>query len=276
MKRRTKRALAVVALTATLMSCSAPNMPTTTSITPAAVLSLHATPPTYPLLVELTTAYNRVQPDIFFSIERRDTIDMIDDSESTYIITNHLPSDAELWAAPIARDGIRVIAHPTLDVDSLTIAELRAIYQGRIVDWERVGGRPRPVTAFSHDSGSTLRMEFDRMVMGERTPSQNAILLNNSEQIAARVAATPGSIGYVAAGLVIDADVTTIALDGQRPTLENIQANTYPLRSTIYIIALDEPTGATRTFIGWVQSLEAQRIIARQYVPLIPLAGSQG
>lgn len=46
-------------------------------------------------------------------------------------------------------DGIAVVVNPSLPVDRLTVAQLQQIYQGKIANWQQVGGPNLPIVAFS-------------------------------------------------------------------------------------------------------------------------------
>ena len=65
-----------------------------------------------------------------------------------------------------------------------------------------------------------------------------------------------------------------MAVDGVYPTPDNIYNNLYPLRSTIFVIGLEEPEGDYRLLIGWLQSSEGQEIIGQHYIPLVAPGGS--
>jgi len=62
--------------------------------------------------------------------------------------------------------------------------------------------------------------------------------------------------------------VHAVAVDGVAPTLENVANNSYPLRSTIFIVGQREPEGDFRSFIGWVQSPEGQTVVTRSHAAL--------
>ena len=84
------------------------------------------------------------------------------------------------------------------------------------------------------------------------------------------VARTPGAIGYVSQAFVNEsAAVHAVSVDGILPTLDHIFDNTYPLRSTIFVVGLEEPQDTDRAFIGWIQSAEGQRIVAQRYSPIL-------
>jgi phosphate transport system substrate-binding protein len=62
--------------------------------------------------------------------------------------------------------------------------------------------------------------------------------------------------------------IHVLSIEGVMPSQETVANNSYPLRSTLYIIGRAEPEGAYRTFVGWIQGIEGQMVIQSQYAPL--------
>lgn len=264
-----KHALVVVAFS-TLVSCS-PTVPATTPVTTDAALRFYATTATLPLVTDLTSAYSG-EWQVGFETRSgnyRITLERLLNGETSYFITNHLPppDDLAVWAAPIAQDGIAVIVHPDNPVTNLNTDQLRDIYQGRVSNWRELGGLDLPLNVISREDGSGTRNEFEQLIMGNRQTTFGALIAPSSEGMIELVARTPGSIGYVSQAFVNDS-ARAVSVDGIAPTLDHIFDNTYPLRSTIFVVGLQEPLEAERAFIGWMQSSEGQRIVSLRYSPL--------
>jgi phosphate transport system substrate-binding protein len=270
--RRGGRTLFVMAFT--LVSCSSQILPaaTPTSQTPTA-LRLFATTSTLPLLNNLTTAYTRLNPSIRFDVSTGNydaLVERVRNGEAPYFFSNHLPADGEardLWAAPVGQDGIAVIVHPSNPVPGLTTTELRDIYQGWTTDWKEVGGSDSEIVVVSREDGSGTRAEFESLVMGTRRTTPTAQVAPSSSAMVTSIARTPESIGYVSMSY-LNSSVRALEIDGVLPTHNNIYDNTYPLRSIIYVVGLQEPERDYRAFIAWVQSQEGQAIVARTHAPL--------
>lgn len=272
-----KRTLAIVALTTTLVGCSSPVLPATTPTTSAEDLRLYATTATRPLVEDLTMAYSEVHPLVKIDARSGNYETMVDQvlgREAPYFLTNHLPAESPLWAAPIGQDGIALIVHPGIEVSGLSISQVRAIYRGRITRWDEVGGADVEIVVFSREDGSGTRAEFDRMVMGATRTTANARVASSSAHMVERVARSPGSIGYVSISY-LDDSVRALAVNGIRPTQEHVVENQYPLRSTIFVAGVVEPEGDYRAFIGWVQSPAGQAVVAQRYAPLPGVGESQ-
>ncbi len=265
---RAKRTLVIVAFT--LVSCSSQVVPAATPTTRSVVLRLYATTAVIPLANELTGSYSQRNPGVTFDVQSGDYDAVVGEmiaEDDAYVVSNHLPADSTLWAAPIGQDGIAVIVHPDNDVANLTTEQLRDIYQGRVANWQAVGGPDRSIDVISREDGSGTRAEFERLVMGDRRTSRSAVIAPSSAAMVTAVSRSPGAIGYVSMSY-LNPGVRSVDVDGSAPTLENVAGNSYPLRSTLFIIGLEEPQNDFRAFVGWVQSPEGQAVVSREYAPL--------
>lgn len=272
--RRTKRTLAIVALT--LVSCSAPALPASTPTSGPVKLRVYATTVTLPLLNDVMMRYSSLRPTITFevfsgSFEAMFERLMTDDAPS-YLITNHLPdagdADMPTLAWPIGQDGIAVVVHPDNPVRELTTDQLRSIYLGHVTNWYDVGGVDLDLTVVSREDGSGTRAEFERLVMGERLTTLAAQMAPSSEAVVTTVANDPGSIGYVSMSY-LDDRITALAIDGILPTLNSVYENHYPLRTTLFIIGTHDPQDADLEFISWLQGVEGQQVVSQRYAPLL-------
>ncbi len=268
--QRTRRALVTVAFV--LASCSTPVLPASTPTTHAAALRLYATSATLPLLNDLIRAYAQRAPDVSFDVRSADyegVVALMLQTPDAYFLTNHLPppETSALWGAPIGQDAVAIIAHPDVNLDGLTLARLRDIYQGRVTNWQALGGGDQEIVVISREGGSGTRAEFERLVMGERRTTSTALVAPSSAAMLELVARQPGSVGYVSLGWA-DERVAALAVDAVPPTRETVAANTYPLRTTLFIAGLGEPEGPLRAFIAWAQSPEGQAVVARRHAPL--------
>ena len=222
---------------------------------------------------DLTTAYAAVNPAVRFEVASGSydaMIERVERGDAPYFFSNHLPVDAEsrgLWAAPVGQDGIAVIVHPDNPIHELTSEQLRDVFQGRIANWNALGGADAEITVFSREDGAGTRAEFESLIMGERRTTRSAQIAPSSAAMRLSVARTVNGIGYVSMSY-LDETVRALSIDGIDPTLANVTENAYPLRSTLFIVGRREPETNYRAFIAWVQSPAGQAVVARHYAPL--------
>lgn len=269
---RARRTLVVVALA--LVSCSNQVLPASTPTSNAVMLQLNTTTATLPLLTALTRSYAQVNPAVQFEVRFSNyqaAAAQASSKQPIYFLTSYLPpmDESLLWGAPVGQDGIAIITHPGNPVENLTIAQIRAVFQGRMTNWANVGGPSLAITVISREAGAGTRAAFDRLLMGERQTLQSAHIAPSSAAVITSVARQPGSIGYVSMSYV-DSSVQPLKIDGIAPTISNVYANSYPLRSTIFFAGPAEPDKTNlRAFIAWVQGPDGQAIVGQRYTPLL-------
>jgi hypothetical protein len=272
------RTLAIVALS-TIVSCSSPAPSATSTSAAAEVLRLYTTNAALPLVTDMTTAYGDSSLNLVFETRAanfRSTLERLLEGETPYFVSNHFPASSplSLWAAPIATDGIAVITHLENPVTGLSLDQLRGVFQGQYANWNLLGGPDLRLNVISREDGSGTAAEFHELVMGPREITRAAQITTSGENMVATVAATPGSIGFVSLAYV-DGRVKTLALDGVLPSQAAVQDETYPLRTPIYVIGLEEPEGIYRAFIGWMQSPQGQAVASLRYTPLLTVPDAE-
>ena len=127
----------------------------------------------------------------------------------------------------VAIDGIAVVTDPANTVAELTKDQLISIYKGETKNWSDLGGEDAAIVVVGREAGSGTRGAFEELLEIEDACAY-ANELDSTGAVMAKVASTPGSIGYVSLD-VVDDTVAAIKLDGVEPTEENIKAGTYAL-----------------------------------------------
>ena len=125
----------------------------------------------------------------------------------------------------VAIDGIAVVVDPTNTVAGLTKDQVIGIYKGEVKNWSEVGGTDAPIVVVGREAGSGTRGAFEELLEVEDM-CVYANELDSTGAVMAKVASTPGAIGYVSLD-VVDETVIAVALDEVQPTEENIKAGSY-------------------------------------------------
>ena len=162
----------------------------------------------------------------------------------------------------VAIDGIAVITHKDSVVSDLTAQQLTDIYTGKITNWKDLGGADEAIVVLGREAGSGTRGAFEELLKIEDQCAY-AQELDSTGGVLAKVAATPGSIGYVSLD-VVDDTVKALSLDGVAPTEENIVAGSYKLSRPFVMATLgtiEEQNDLVKTWFHYVQSDEGQAVI---------------
>ena len=163
----------------------------------------------------------------------------------------------------VARDGIAIIVHPTLRVDDLELAQVRAIYSGTLENWQSLAGRDSPITVITREEGSGTRGAFEELVMGGQRIAASALVQDSTGTVRQMVASDPAAVGYVSIGLV-DATVKALRLNGTEATEANIDAKKYPLVRPFLFVVPREPAASAKDFIDWIVGPEGRELTRRE------------
>lgn len=169
----------------------------------------------------------------------------------------------------VALDGIAVCTDPANKVTGLTGQQLKDLYTGRITNWLELGGEDIPVVVVGREAGSGTREAFEGLlgITGECT---YANVLDSTGAVAARVASTPGAVGYVSFDVLggkgqagEEAGLRALSLDGAQPTGDNVKAGIYPLCRPFIMVTkgkLSEQKAPVQKWFRYVYSSEGQKI----------------
>lgn len=161
----------------------------------------------------------------------------------------------------VAIDGIAVCVDRTNMISGLTREQLTGIYGGTIRNWSEVGGADTPIVVVGREAGSGTRGAFEELLKLEGV-CEYANELDSTGAVMAKVAATPGAIGYVSLDVLNDS-VKALPMDGVAPTAKNIKAGNYFL-SRPFIMAtkgdISEQNELVQTWFAFVLGKVGQEI----------------
>lgn len=163
----------------------------------------------------------------------------------------------------VAIDGIAVITDKENTVANLTTNELSAVYTGTITNWSELGGADEAIVVIGREAGSGTRSAFEELLKVEDTCAY-AQELDSTGAVLAKVASTPGSIGYVSLD-VVDDSVLAVSLNDAPASEESILAGEY-LLSRPFVMAtmgeISEQSDLVKEWFDYIASEEGQSIIS--------------
>lgn len=161
----------------------------------------------------------------------------------------------------VAIDGIAVCVDPANEVADLTKEQLTNIYNGTITNWKEVGGTDEPIIVIGREAGSGTRGAFEELV-DLKDACKYANELDSTGAVIAKVASTPGAIGYASLD-ALDDSVKALSLEGVEATAENIKAGNYFL-SRPFVMAtkgeVSEQNDLVQAWFDFVLGDEGQQV----------------
>lgn len=170
----------------------------------------------------------------------------------------------------VAIDGIAVITNKSCSIKDVTSKDLAKIYTGEITDWAELGGEEQPIIVIGREAGSGTRDAFEEL-LEVKDVCAYAQELDSTGAVLAKVATTPGAIGYVSLD-VVDDTVSGLKIDGVEPTEEEILAGNYMLQRPFVMATkgeISEQNELVQAWFNYINSDDGKEVI-KQVGLIIP------
>lgn len=175
----------------------------------------------------------------------------------------------------IALDGLSVAVNGSVPISNLSMDQLASIFAGEITNWKDVGGRDAKIELIVRDETSGTYGSFKEIVLDshKKEPSLNAIVARENGELAAKIASTPNSIGYIGMAfnhIITEAGGKVLTIDGVEPTAETVKAGTYPISRELYMVTIGQlKPGVEKDFVDFLLSPKGQAIVLEsEFIPL--------
>ena len=228
-----------------------------------------------PLVDDAADLFNEKYPDVNITIDAGGSGEGLKQvSEGTVNIGN---SDVEAAEKLDATKASALVDHkvcvvtmaPIVNKDvtasgvkNLTKAQLTDIFTGKITNWKDLGGSDEAIVVIGREAASGTRGAFEEL-LEVKNKCAYAQELDSTGAVLAKVAATPGAIGYVSLD-VVDKTVAALKLDGVDATEDNIKAGKYTL-SRPFVMAtkgsVSSQSELVQTWFNFVKSDAGKKVI---------------
>lgn len=162
----------------------------------------------------------------------------------------------------VAIDGIAVITDTDNTITDIKSEDLAKVYTGEITNWKDLGGKDEQIVVIGREAGSGTRDAFEEL-MDVKDSCKYAQELDSTGAVLAKVAATPGAVGYVSLD-VLDDTVNGLKINAVEPTEENILAGTYVLQRPFVMATkgeISEQSEPVQAYFDFINSEDGQNVI---------------
>ncbi len=183
----------------------------------------------------------------------------------------------------IGRDAVACVVSSEIyeaGVTALTRQQIRAIYEGRIRNWQEVGGPNRQIVVIDKERHRGTRHVFMDYVFGDPSAHAAGVRLvtgsNNEEQ--AKIAQSHSAIGMLSFAWM-NQEVRGLGLiEGERiiqPTQGNVDNGSYPIVRNLNLLLPAKAAPEAQGFLAFMLSENGQSIVEDlHYVPVRQSEGS--
>jgi phosphate transport system substrate-binding protein len=231
-----------------------------------------------PLAEVLAEAFMAENPDVMIEVQGGgSSVGVTSAGEGTVDIGNasrnvkdsEFEEFPELQVYTIAYDGIAIVTNPDLELPTLSIDQVKAIFAGEITNYSDIGGPDAEIVVVSREEGSGTRAAFEELVMDtgdeEAQITEDALLQQSNGQVRTTVSTTPNTIGYLSFGF-LDESINTVAIDDVDPTVANVKNGSFPIFRPLNMLTNGEPNDLAQAFLDFILSDAGQAIVAEEYI----------
>ncbi|MES9992614.1 MAG: phosphate ABC transporter substrate-binding protein [Candidatus Thiodiazotropha sp.] len=139
---------------------------------------------------------------------------------------------------PVAWDALVVVVHNSNPIDSISLRQLRSLYQGKITNWSQLGGKDQPIELLIRKGkisgvGYTLRQH---LFEDKEANFISDHLFPSSGPLEKAVEQNPNAISVTGVASAHKRDFKILKLEGRDPNFENIRTGDYLLYRPLYLV----------------------------------------
>jgi phosphate transport system substrate-binding protein len=167
----------------------------------------------------------------------------------------------------VAKDGLSVYVHESNPIAEVTMAQLKAIFTGKVSSWKELGGPDANIIPYSRENSSGTYVFFKEHVLDNADFTPRAQNMPGTAAVVNAVSKEMFAIGYGGAAyakgikiLKVKKGATTPAVGPSEATIRN---GRYPLSRPLFFYVRAKPSAEIRAFTDWVLSPAGQGVVMK-------------
>ncbi len=155
-----------------------------------------------------------------------------------------------------------IVNEAVTGIDSLTSAQLLAVFRGDISNWSELGGPDQKIYLVNREAGDSSRGVLAKHIQGfaDIAVPPDSVFLSTPEAINA-LARYPHTIGYGPLGMIQPNSMRALSYNGIAPTPENVAKQLYPLATEFGLVWKGDLPPDYQTFVEFLASPQARSIM---------------
>lgn len=221
-----------------------------------------------PMVNDLVRDYNLNNDPVVTveSADRENAFNKLTNSEVDVLIGYVQPDKTQFDAEMLAYDGIGIIVNTNNKVEGIGNQELKKIYTGNIVNWEKLKGESKTISpvAFKNILNS-IQQQFDISIMDTpvKEPMSNSMqYVSSVEEMKNFVAQNKNAIGFIP-GQWYNKENKFLKLSGIEITTSNLKNELYNLRFPIKLYYNEEKKDKLKDLFQYFKSEDGKKIIRK-------------
>ena len=212
--------------------------------------------------------FARANPDVDIVVEGGNAtaglLALQRDSISLAIMSRDLTTAEDrpnLHSTLIGMEGVAIIVHPSMAVESMTSGQVHGVLAGDITNWGELDGPDMPIALFGRSRGSSARATIEEALMRGTAFARGMTVMESAKSLNKAVASERRSLGFVNARN-LDGTTKALAIDGHDVNEKNVLLRRYPLTRDLYLVMNSDGSNEARRFVQYCVSRDGQKLMA--------------
>jgi len=168
-------------------------------------------------------------------------------------------AERELFAFPLARDGVAVIVNRDNPVRHISMHQLKDVLTGRVTNWKVLGGRDAPVhVAWRSKGQGSVEFILEHLTLKHEQIGPHITIGSNNDAIRFAAADANGialaSLGIGERSARNGTPIKLISYNGTPAATDAIENHTYSLARPLTLVTRRLPEGLQKQFIDFALS----------------------
>lgn len=222
----------------------------------------------FPMVNDLVRDYNLNNDPVVSveSIERESAFNKLNNAEVDVLIGYVQTENKEIDSEILAYDGIGIIVNNSNKVNSLGIEDLKRIYTGNIVNWEKLKGESKEIVPVAFKSiMNSVQYEFNMKIMDTPVKEQlssTTQYVSSVEEMKNFVAQNKNAIGIMP-GQWYNKESVFLKLSGIEITNSNLKNKLYSLRFPIQMYYSKDKKDSLKDIFQYFKSEDGKKIVRK-------------
>jgi len=213
-------------------------------------------------------AFARANPDMDIVVEGGNAtaglLALQRDSISLAIMSRDLTTAEDrpnLHSTLIGMEGVAIVIHPSMPVESMTAGQVRGVLAGEITNWSELNGPEGPIVLFGRNQGSSARATIEEVLLRNTAFARSMRMMESAKLLNKAVASDPMALGFINARN-LDGTTKAVAVDGHDINEKNVLLRRYPLTRDLYLVMNSEGSDDATRFVQYCVSRDGQKLMA--------------
>jgi ABC-type phosphate transport system substrate-binding protein len=173
---------------------------------------------------------------------------------------------------PIALEPVLIVVNRDNPVSDLSVAQVRGIMRGDIVNWSTVDGRDEPIVLVTRLHCKKRPGHWKTILPSAEKFRQQRLNVSSAADMVERVGDFKAAIGHIGSTWNFSSkdDLKVLSVNGYKPTPANLRAGKYPFYRQLSVVTDERPSEGVLSIIKEVKTGSAFKRVAQRY-SLLPL-----